>query len=316
MKSVNCSKYIIFALSLLIGIVAIYNYKLNKKIHALRARQTEVVLAPVNNCEVDTQQPLDKFAGILVNDKNGFDLLLMGNDLVSKDIFRNKQWEPHLQNALTQLVKSGDKALILGAHIGCHSLLISKLVGAEGKVSIFEPNPHTLKFLRANLALNNIHNTILFPKAAFSKNTTLQFVATINGNTGASHVQREGDDDNHPELITVPAVSIDSIKEIKTIDILQMDVEGIEPEAVYGATRLIDNSPNLIVFQEWSPFWMKDVDSYLNFWRSRGYSIAQITTTGLKELTDEQLKAVTIVSQIDIILTKKLDQAISNFKPL
>jgi hypothetical protein len=170
MKSINYHKLLYLGCVLIIGILALYNYKSYKKNRALRAELRTVAHMPVNNIEVLTQPPLKKLDGVLINDKNGFDLLLMGNDDVSNIIYDNKQWEPSLQNALKQLVRPGDKALILGAHIGCHALLISKLVDSTGKVSIFEPNPHTLKFLRANLALNNIQNATLFPKAAFSKN--------------------------------------------------------------------------------------------------------------------------------------------------
>lgn len=252
-----------------------------------------------------------KYKGILVSDKNNFDILVMGGDTVSEYILSTQEWEPHLQNALRQLIKPQDKVLILGAHIGYHTLLISRLVGDDGKVLIFEPNPSTLKILRANIALNDIHNTILYPKAAFSENTTLSFVIPKK-DSGQSHVKRP-EDEQSSDLITVEGVKIDSLKEIDSIDVLQMDVEGVEDKAIYGATKLIDNSPNLIVFQEWSPSWMKDIDTYLKFWRSRDYKIAQITATELKEMTDKELKGS---GQIDIILAKDLEKIVNNFRPL
>lgn len=306
MQFLRSTKLVIVLLALIVLVLSARNYKISRKNLSLRSEITQL-----------KKDLFGKFDGVLVKDTNfkdnSFDLLLMGNDFVSSMIYYNNTWEPHLQNALHQLVKPGNKALVLGSHIGYHALLISKLVGDAGKVSIFEANPHTLKFLRANLAFNDIKNATIFPKAAFSSNRSLQFVALTSGNTGGSHIQRKGDDNSNSNLITVDAVSIDSIKEIDTIDILQMDIESSEAQAVFGAKELIDNSPHLIVFQEWSPTWMKDdVDAYLEFWRSRGYKIAEITTTGLIELTDEQLKNISFA---DIILAKNLDQIISNFKP-
>jgi FkbM family methyltransferase len=252
--------------------------------------------------------------GLVINDKNNFDILLMGDkDFVSDIIFEYKSWEDHLQNVLKQVVKPQDKVLVLGAHIGYHAVLISNLVGSKGEVYVFEPNPNTLKFLRANLALNNVTNTTIYPKAAYSKNTSLPFVAFTEGNTGHSHIPYL-DEKRTDNFITVDAVSIDTVNQIKSIDVLQMDIEGAEVQAVYGAQRLIDNSPNLIVLQEWCPKFIDgDIDQYLKFWRSRGYEIAQITGVGLKKMDDEQLKASEL---IDIILAKNLQDIIVNFSSL
>ena len=79
--------------------------------------------------------------GVLIKDKNNIDLLLMGKDyIVSRTIYNDKEWEAHLQNALKQIIKPNNKVLVLGGHIGAHALLISKLVGNDGKVSVFEAN--------------------------------------------------------------------------------------------------------------------------------------------------------------------------------
>ncbi len=300
------NKIIVLLLALLISSYAFFAYILSRMAPCYQKLISEITQnQPVHN------KDSKRYKAILVSDKNNFDILVIANDTVSEYILSTQEWEPHLQNALRQLIKPQDKVLVLGAHIGYHTLLISRLVGDNGKVSIFEPNPDTLKILRANIALNSIHNTTLYPKAAFSENTTLSF-ATTRKDSGQFHVQRPEDKQNST-LINVEAVKVDSLKEIDSIDILQMDVEGVEDKAVYGATKLIDNSPNLIVFQEWSPFWMEDTDTYLKFWRSRGYKIAQITTTELKEMTDTELKGS---EQIDILLARDLEKIIKSFQPL
>jgi FkbM family methyltransferase len=301
-------------MGLVLIILLIVSYKIIKKAKRLNTLIVEI------HSSLTSKELNRNDIGTLILDKNGLSLLLMNNDDVSRGIYHDKQWEPHLQHALKQLVKPKDKVLVLGAHIGTHALLLSKIVGNEGKVSIFEANPYTLKFLKANILLNNAHNTTLYPKAAYSKNTSLKFVAVSKGNTGISHIDGITDlsrpEDNQDNMVTVEAVSIDSLSEIKSINVLQMDIEGAEAEAVYGARKLIDNSPNLIVFQEWSPFWIKDVDSYLEFWRSRGYKIAHIAKEGLKEMTDKELKEIDQVNQIDILIAKDLDHIIASYKPL
>jgi FkbM family methyltransferase len=283
------------------------------------SKNTQYKLASYKLSECLAQTPLKDFMkhkGVIVKDVNGFYVILNGkDDCVSYTIFTSKQWEPHVQNALKRLVKPGHKVLTLGGHIGYHALLISKIVGETGKLFVFEPNPESLKFLKANMAINDVKNCTIYPMAAFSHKTSLSFNAIIDGNTGSSHVDRKQNvPDNSENYITVDAINLDSMPEIDSIDILQMDIEGAEYEAVIGAQKLIDNSPNLIVIQEYSPAWLKDIDSYLKFWRSRGYCIAQIRNSDLIEMTDDELKKTS--NQIDIVLCKNLQDVLKKFSSL
>lgn len=50
-------------------------------------------------------------------------------------------WEPAEQDAMRRVVARADVALDIGANIGVHSVLLSALVGPEGRLFIFEPNP-------------------------------------------------------------------------------------------------------------------------------------------------------------------------------
>ena len=49
-----------------------------------------------------------------------------------------------------------------GANIGAHTVWFSKAVGPGGRVIAFEPQDQIHNILRANLALNDIHNVDAF----------------------------------------------------------------------------------------------------------------------------------------------------------
>jgi FkbM family methyltransferase len=218
---------------------------------------------------------------------------------------------------LLQLVKPNDRVLVFGAHIGYHGVLMSKIIGDQGKIWLFEANPMAVKFLRANILLNDITNATIYPKAVFSSNTKLQLKQIAAGNTGASHLVTSNVQDaieSGVNIITIDAVNIDSIAEISQVDVIQMDIEGAEPDAIYGAKNLINNSPNLIVLQEWSTIMTKNIDTYLAFWRARGYRAAVIRPDSLQEISDEDLRKENI--HIDILWAKNLDEIIANFKGL
>jgi FkbM family methyltransferase len=258
---------------------------------------------------------MKKHAQGILKKFNGMDMVLETQDNLCC-MMGMDEWEHHVQNVLKQILRPKDRVLALGAHVGYHVLLMSQLVGEKGKVFAFEVNPSTLKLLKKNISINNLANVSIYPKAAFSKNTVVSFNPIPEGNVGASHIKREKIFQRFEyakNYIEVEAVAIDSLPEIDAIDLLQMDIEGAEQDAVLGAQKLIDRSPNLTVVQEYTPFWLPNTDEYLNFWRSRGYGIARITKTQLIPMTDEDLRKP---NPMDIILSKNLDLLIQNFRPV
>ncbi|MBP7190256.1 MAG: FkbM family methyltransferase, partial [Rickettsiaceae bacterium] len=171
----------------------------------------------------------------------------------------------------------------------------------------FEPNTETLKFLKKNIENNPIKNITLYEKAAYSSNTKLKFLAANQeGNSGGSHIIKDLQHGFAGKEVEVEAVALDSVLPSDiSIDVIQMDVEGAEADAIFGAERIIDASPNLVVIQEWTPKWMKkDVEKYLSFWRKRGYKFARIADDDLHEMSDEDL---TNSDQADIVILKDLE---------
>jgi len=262
-------------------------------------------------------QKVPNLSGLLIEGEDGNPFLLDAKDhLFTGKFLKHGCWEPHLTNLIKQIVKPGNKVIVVGGHVGTHTVLFSKLVGTQGHIDVFEPNPQTLKFLKTNIWLNPIKNITLHEKAAFSENTQLKFIKVArNNNPGSSHLVR--DSKNYiGEEITVEAVTLDSVLSApeEGFDIMQVDAEGAEIKVILGAQNIIDKSPNLIILQEWSPFWMKtsDINQYLKFWRDRNYKIARINGGKLIELSDDELQKQ---EQIDIIITKNLEETIKNFKP-
>lgn len=61
-------------------------------------------------------------------------------------------WEEDEQEVMRQLVRPGEVALDVGAHIGLHLVLLADLVGPAGFVHAFEPNPRRHHALAATVA--------------------------------------------------------------------------------------------------------------------------------------------------------------------
>src|SRR5882762_7707062 len=65
-------------------------------------------------------------------------------------------------NTFRQLIRPGDVVADIGANIGSHTLLYSQLVGPQGRVIAFEPQPKIFHMLCANLALNGLANVATY----------------------------------------------------------------------------------------------------------------------------------------------------------
>jgi FkbM family methyltransferase len=67
-------------------------------------------------------------------------------------------WEPNITHVISGILQEGDVFVDVGANIGYHSLLGSKLVGSTGSVVAIEPVPDTFAMLLDNLRLNSCSN--------------------------------------------------------------------------------------------------------------------------------------------------------------
>ena len=95
--------------------------------------------------------------------KDNQPILVNPNDeYISRSIMAMGEWEPHIRTILSKFVKPGMHVMDIGANIGTHTLLISKLVGDDGKVYAFEPCKLNHDILFQNLVINKCKNTVLY----------------------------------------------------------------------------------------------------------------------------------------------------------
>ena len=82
----------------------------------------------------------------------------------------NGYHEPIETDLIKKHVKRGDVVLDLGANIGYFTLILPRLVGEEGKVFAFEPDPENFALLKKNVEINSYQNVVLVQKAVSNRN--------------------------------------------------------------------------------------------------------------------------------------------------
>lgn len=149
-----------------------------------------------------------------------------------------------LETALVRrLVRAGAVVLDVGANWGYFTLLSSRLAGAGGRVISFEPDPRLFALLVRNLELNDCQNVCALRIAAADTHSTLSLLGydESQGNWGLSRIQATQAESDHPTF-AVEGRAIDSVlaeKEIGQVDLLKLDVEGGENEALRGLSATL-----------------------------------------------------------------------------
>jgi FkbM family methyltransferase len=158
-------------------------------------------------------------------------------------------YEAEVTAVLRSLLGTGMTMVDLGANVGYYTLIASTLVGATGHVYSFEPDPRVFPFLRRNIGANDAKNTTAECKAVSSKGSTVTFVP--NGWEG-SFVTYSAGSQPYP---LVEAVSLDEFFRLRgwpRVDLVKLDIEGSEYEALQGMSELSGRNPRLRLVMEFN----------------------------------------------------------------
>ena len=163
-------------------------------------------------------------------------------------------WDELTSNIFKEVVKEGDVVLDLGANLGYYSLLASKLVGKQGKVYAFEPEPRNYRLLCQNIELNGYENIVPFQKAVSDQSAKVR-LALSNEDSGAHTIREHTGSDEYQDSVEVEAVKLDEFFADKTrrVNVVKMDVEGSEPKAFVGMERIMSENKDLKIFVEFFP---------------------------------------------------------------
>jgi FkbM family methyltransferase len=112
-----------------------------------------------------------------------------------------------------------------GANIGMSILYFKKLFPSS-KIIAFEANPYAFKLLEENMKVNKIKNVELHNIALFDKETEISFYINDDIGTLVGSIKAERGGSNE---LKIDAQKLSNyLKNIETVDLIKMDVEGAE----------------------------------------------------------------------------------------
>jgi FkbM family methyltransferase len=173
----------------------------------------------------------------------------------------NKIHEKETTELLKKIVKEGNLFVDLGANMGYFTLLAAKLVGPQGKVFSFEPEPKNYRCLLKNIEINNYKNVIALQKAVSDrKGKTRLYICdydsghhTINKFDGIESYSRGRFTRKHS--IEIETITLDDFfkNQEDSIDIIKMDIEGAEALALTGMDNILRKNKKLKMIVEFFP---------------------------------------------------------------
>jgi FkbM family methyltransferase len=137
-------------------------------------------------------------------------------------------YEPNISALVESILTQGAVFLDIGANIGYHSLLASKLVGPKGAVISIEACPSNFAILSFHIRQNHAKNVRIINKAASDVPGSVVIYRGPPGNNGmATTIKSRG----YVEGDIVESVPIDNILtsvERSRLRLIKMDIEGGE----------------------------------------------------------------------------------------
>ncbi len=136
----------------------------------------------------------------------------------------------------------------VGTNFGFLSLVWANSVCQQGKVYSFEPHPTIFKSFKKAIALNNLEAIITANNVAVGKEegSVSISLASTTSNTKKGEVT----DVQLKETTTVPMICLDHyFKEMDRLDLIKIDVDGIELQILQGASSILDKLRPIVVVE-------------------------------------------------------------------
>lgn len=198
-------------------------------------------------------------------DKNGIKLNLNISNVIDHGIYFGIQ-DSGFEN-LIKLIKPHFHIFDIGANIGTTAVKFAKL-SSKGKVYAFEPSSLNFKRLTEHISMNNIDNLVCENFAFGDRYGTLKLYSVDENNPGMNMILDHAESDLIFENIKITTVdSYVSSKNIESIDLIKIDVEGFEFNVLKGALESISRFRPII--------FMEVIDIYL---KNNGSSAQEILT--------------------------------------
>ncbi|PIR87918.1 MAG: hypothetical protein COU10_02070 [Candidatus Harrisonbacteria bacterium CG10_big_fil_rev_8_21_14_0_10_45_28] len=218
------------------------------------------------NDYLETTIPYDKNLKIHINTSS----------FIEWQIFFKGHYELPIVNLIKKYLLKGGVFVDVGANIGCHSLVASKIAQ---KVIALEPVKRFADRIRGNCELNGIKNISIVSLAASDKKGIIPFYAPDdkepNKGTGSFYKNAASQSEIKAETSTLDEI----LKNEKRVDFIKIDTEGNDGKVILGSLDTIGKHRPIIVFEFIKESWEAsgvNLETISKLLQARDYDLKKI----------------------------------------
>jgi len=179
-----------------------------------------------------------------------------GDQAVARALIGSGEWQPQESQSLARYLPRGGVAVDIGGNIGYMAGVLATACGPEGKVFTFEPDATNVGLLRRTVATNGWDHVQVFHAACGDEAGEL--VLYKDADNWGNHALAHDDVLHTAGGETVAVVTVDAAlaeHRLTRVDVIKIDVQGWELQALRGASSLKQFHPT--VFAEFYPRGLK-----------------------------------------------------------
>jgi FkbM family methyltransferase len=173
------------------------------------------------------------------------------DDLMGRAAYYAGEHDRKITWICRKLIRRGDTVLDIGANIGMVTVHMAKLVGGDGVVHAFEPNPRVVGLLRRALERNCLPQVKLHEFGLGPAESTLELRVPRSDTGEGSFVRNR--ETNDCLSVQVRVRKLDDVakeQDIRRVSLLKIDVEGFEESVFRGAQLFLERvRPEAILFE-------------------------------------------------------------------
>ena len=165
-------------------------------------------------------------------------------------------YENEKTKVIRALLKPGMTFVDAGANKGYFSLIAARIVGEQGRVITFEPEPHNCTWIEKSIALNGYNNVTLHGVALGQANEESSLYLSEKSGWHTLVASSDRGSKEAKGVITVSKRTLDSILQEYDpphVNIMKVDIEGSELDLLRGATQTLSAATNMVILMDLHP---------------------------------------------------------------
>ncbi|GHC97201.1 FkbM family methyltransferase [Novosphingobium pokkalii] len=169
--------------------------------------------------------------------RHGLFHILDADDTIGVSMRAYGEWSESEVRLYELLLQPGAVVVEAGANIGTHTIALSRIVGASGRVHAFEPLGINHRLLCANLLANDVFNVRTY-QAALGRELAFAAFPDVEGDRSANYGALGFYASTDLPKLPCPLMTVDALG-LERLDFVKIDVEGHEREIVIGAMETV-----------------------------------------------------------------------------